>query len=181
MKDKKGVRIDNAFKKILDSSENNLHSNRKPNKIWVDHGSEFYNNILKKFFKKNEIEMYSTFDGGKSVVAERFIKTFKNKIYRHMTTVCENVYFNVLDNIVKKYNGSYHKTIKMKPKDVTDKSFIEYNEESNKIGPKFKVGDHVRISRFKNIFSKDFTPNWSEEIFVIKKIKKPRLIRRNLG
>ena len=97
------------------------------------------------------MEMYSTFNEGKSVVAERFIKTLKNKIYKHMTTVGKNVYFDVLDGIVNKCNGSYHTSIKMKLKNVTDSVFVEYVQESNKRKPKFKVGDHVRISKYKNI------------------------------
>ena len=87
-----------------------------------------------------------------------------------MTTVGKNVYFNVLD-IVDKYNNTWHSSIKMKPKDVTNDSFAEYGEESNKKDPKFKVGDHVRISKYKNIFAKGYTSNWSEEIFVVKNIK----------
>ena len=115
--------------------------------------------------------MYSTHHESKSVVAERFIKTLKNKIYKHMTTVGKNVYFNVLDDIVDKYNKTYHSSIKMKLKDVTDNSFVEYSEESNKKDPKFKTGDHVRMSKYKNIFAKGYTPSWSEEIFVVKKIR----------
>ena len=88
-----------------------------------------------------------------------------------MTNISKNVYFNVLDNIVDKYNNTYHKTIKMKPIDVEDDSFDEYNEQSNEKDPKFKVGDHVRISKFKNIFAKRYTPNWIVEIFIVKKIK----------
>ena len=113
--------------------------------------------------------MYSTDNEGKSVVAERFIRTLKNKIYKHMTAVGKNVYFIVLDDIVDKYNNTYHSTIKVKPKDVTDSSFAEYSEESNEKDPKFKVGDHVRISKYKNIFARVYTPNWSEEIVVVKK------------
>ena len=107
-------------------------SNRKPNKIWVDHGSEFYNNKSKSVLKENDIEMYSTFNEGKSVVAERFIKTLKNKVYKHMTAIGKNVYFNDLDDIVKKYNNTVHNSIKMKPKDVTDIKYVEYFEEKNK-------------------------------------------------
>ena len=87
---------------------------------------------LRVFLKENDIEMYSTHNEGKSVVAERFIKTLKNKIYKHMTRVGKNVYFNLLDDIVDKYNNSFHSSIKIKPKDVKDDSFIEYFEESNK-------------------------------------------------
>ena len=113
--------------------------------------------------------MYSTYNEGKSVVAERFIRTLKNKIYKHMTAISKNVYSDVLDCIVDEYNNTYHKTIKMKPVDVGDDSSAEYNEESNKKDPKFKLGDHVRISKFKNVFAKGCTSNWSEEIFVVEK------------
>ena len=153
MKDKKGATITNAFQKILDSSK------RKPNKIWVHQGSQFYNNSFKKWLKDNGISMYSTYNEGKSVVAERFIRTLKNKIYKHMTAISKNVYFAVLDDTVDEYNNTYHKTIKMEPIDVGDNSFAEYNEGSNEKDPKFKVGDHVRISKFKNVFAKGYTPN----------------------
>ena len=108
MKDKKGVSIVDAFQKILDDS------NRKPNKIWVDKGSEFYNNSFKKWLKDNDIEMYSIHNKVKSVVSERFIRTLKTKIDKHMTSVSKNVYFDVLDNIVNKYNNTVHRTIKTK-------------------------------------------------------------------
>ena len=88
-----------------------------------------------------------------------------------MTAISNNVYFNVLDDIVDKYNNTVHRSIKMKPIDVTSDSYAEYNEDSNVTKPKFKVGDHVRISKYKNIFAKGYTPNWSEEVFVINKIK----------
>ena len=144
---------------------------RKPNKIWVDHGTEFYNNKFKSFLKDNGIEMCSVFNEGNSVPADRFIKTLKNKIYKHMTSIGKNVYFNVLDGIVNKYNNTYHSSIKMKPKDVTDDSFVEYVEESNKKDHTFKIGDHVRISKYKNIFAKGYTPNSSEEVFVVNKLQ----------
>ena len=165
LKNKKEESIVEGLKKILNDS------NRKPNKIWVDHGSEFYNNKFKSFLKKNDIEMYSTYNERQSVVAERFIKTLKNKIYKHMTTIGKNVYFNVLDDIVDKYINSFHSSIKIKPKDVNDDSFVEYNEETNKKSPKFRVGDHVRISKYKNIFAKGYTPNWSAELFVVNKVQ----------
>ena len=91
--------------------------------------------------KINNIEIYSTYNEGKSVVAERFIRTLKNKIFKHMTAISRNVYFDVLDNIVNKYNNTVHRSIKMKPIDVIDDSYAEYNEDSNIKGPKFKVGD----------------------------------------
>ena len=145
--------------------------NRKPNKIWVDHGSEFYNNKFKKKLKEDVIEMYSANNDGKSVVAERFIKTLKNKIYKHMTIIGKNVCFNVLDDIFKDYNNSIHSSITMKPKDVKDNSFIKNVEEINEKDPEFKMGDHVRISKYKNISTKGYTRTWSEKIFVINKIQ----------
>ena len=114
--------------------------------------------------------MYSTYNERKSIAAERFIRTLKKKIFKYMTAISKNVYFDVLDDIVNKYNNTVHKTIKMKPIDVTNDYFAEYNEESNKKDPKFKIGDHVRISKYKNIFAKGYAPNWSEEVFVINKI-----------
>ena len=91
-----------------------LHSKgRKRNKIWVDKGSEFYNNSFKKWLKDNYIEMYSIHNEEKSVVAERFIRKLKNKIYKYMTSISKNVYIDKLDDIVDEYNDTYHRTIKM--------------------------------------------------------------------
>ena len=103
--------------------------------------------------------MYSTFNEEKSVAAERFIRTLKNNIFKYMTVISKNVYFDVFDDFVNKYNNTVHRTIKMKPIDVTNDSYAEYNEDSNKRNPKFKVGDHVRISKYKNIFAKGYVPN----------------------
>ena len=163
LKDKRRITIVNAFQKIISKG-------RKPNKIWVDQGSEFYNNSFKDFLKINNIEMYSTYNERKSVAAERFIRMLKNKIFKHMTAISKNVYFDVLDDIVNKYNNTVHRTIKMKPIDVTSNSYAEYNEDSNEKDPKFKVGDRVRISKYKNIFAKGYTQNWSEKDFVLVKL-----------
>ena len=114
--------------------------------------------------------MYSTHNEVKSVVTERFIRTLKNKIYKHVAAISKS-YFDVLNDIVDKYNNIYHKTIKMKPIDVKSDSFVEYNEKSNEKDPKFKVNDHVSISKSKNTFAKGYAPNWSEEIFIVRKIK----------
>ena len=130
-----------------------------------------YNNSFKEFLKIDNTEVYSPYNEGKSVVPERFIRTLKNKIFKHMTAISKNVYFDVLDNIVNKYNNTVQRTIKMKPVDVIDDSYAEYNEDSNKEDPKFKVGDHVRISKYKNVFAKGYTPNWSEKVFVVSKTK----------
>ena len=107
LKDKKGISIVNAFNKIL------KQFNRKPNKIWVDQGGEFYDNVFEKWLSDNDIIMYSTYNEGKSVVAERFIRTLKNKLYEHMTATGKKVYYDVLDDVVNKYNNTKHSTIKM--------------------------------------------------------------------
>ena len=98
--------------------------------------------------------MYSTYN-----------ETLKNKLYKHMTatrSISKNVYYVVLDDLVKKYNNTWHSTIKMKPRDVKDNNITEYVEKPNKKDPTFNIGDRVRISKHKNIFAKGYTPNWSE-------------------
>ena len=114
--------------------------------------------------------MYSIYNKGKYVVAERFIGMLKTKIYKHMTSASKGVYIGKLDDIVNEYNKTY-RTITMKPVDVKDNSYIEFSKEVNDKDSKFKVGAHVRISKCKNIFAKGYTPNWSEQVFVIKKLK----------
>ena len=165
LQDKIGVSIVNAFQKILDDS------NRKPNKIWVDKRSEFYNNYFKKWLKDNDIEMYSIHKEGKSVVAEIFIRRLKTKIYKYMTSVSKNVYIDKLNDIVGEHNNTYHRAIKMNPVDVKDNAYIDFKKNVNDKHPKFRVMEHVRISKCKNIFAKGYTPNWSEEVFVVSKIK----------
>ena len=115
--------------------------------------------------------MYSTHNEGKSVVAERVIRTLRNKIYNYMTSVSKNVYIDKLDDIVDEYNNIYHRAIKMKLVDVKGNTYIDFKKEVNDEDLKFKVGDSVRISKYKNIFAKGYMSSWSEEVFVISKIK----------
>ena len=116
--------------------------------------------------------MYSIHNEGKSVVAERFIRTLKTKIYKYMTSVSKNVYIDKLDDTVSEHNNTYHRTITMKPIDLQDNTYIDFEKKVTDRDPRFKVGDNVRISNFKNIFAKRYTPNWSEEVFGIKTVKK---------
>ena len=164
LKDKKGISITNGFKKII------KQSGRKPNKIWVDQGSEFYNNDFKKCLSGNNIIMYSTYNEGKSEVVERFIRTLKNELYKHMTATSKSIYYNILADVVSEYNDTKHSTIKMKQKDVKDGNKRVYIDEHNEKTAMYNVGDGVRISKFKNIFPKGYTPNWRTEIFIIDKI-----------
>ena len=163
-KGKNRISIVNAFDEII------KQSNRKPNKIWVDQEGKFYNNVFKKWLSDNDIIMYSTYNEGKSVVAERSIRPLKNKLYKHMTATGKNVYYDVLDDVVNKHNNTKHSTIKMKPIDVKDNNKRVYIDEHNEKDSRFKVGDRVRISKFKDIFAKGYTPNWSTEIFIVDKI-----------
>ena len=142
LKDKKGITITNAFQKIL------KESNRKPNKIWVDKGSEFYNNSFKKWLKDNDTEMYSIHNEGKSVVAKRFIRTLHGSNIKYMAAISKNVYIDKIDDIVNEYNNTNHRTTKMKPADVQDNTYIDsvairFKDKDRK----FKFGDHVRISK----------------------------------
>ena len=136
----------------------------------MDQGSEFYNRIFNKWLSVNDIIMYSTFNEGKSVVAERFIRTLKNKLHKHMTATGKNVYYDVLDDVVNEYNNTKHNTIKTKPKDVKNDNNRVYIDEHNEKSARYNVGDRVRISKSKNIFAKGYTPNWSTEIFIVDKI-----------
>ena len=163
LKDERGITINNDFQKVLDESK------RKPNNIWIDKGSKSYNRTMKSEIEESEIEMYLTHDEGKSFVAGRFIKTSKNEIHKYMTSISKNMYIDKL-NIVNKYNNIYHTTIKKNPSALNQAYILTLNKENNKEGSNFKVGDIVRISKYKNIFAKGFVPNWSEEVFVIKKV-----------
>ena len=143
LKDKKGITITNAFQKILKES-----NRRKPNKTWVDKGSESYNSSSKKQLKDNDTEMYSIHNEGKSVVAKRFIRTLHGSNIKYMAAISKNVYIDKLDDIVNEYNSTNHRTIKMKQADVQDNTYIDsvairFKDKDRK----FKFGDHVRISK----------------------------------
>ena len=124
--------------------------------------------------------MYSAHNEGKSVVAERFIRTLKNKIYKQMTSISKNVYIDKVDHIVNKYNNTYRRTIKMKYVDVKPSIYIDFNKENNKESPKYKVGDHVRILKYENIFARGYVPNWFENTvpwtYVISDLKREEIV-----
>ena len=120
--------------------------------------------------------MYSTHNEEKSVVAERFIRTLKGKIYKYMTSISKNVYIDKLDDIVDEYNNTYHTTIKMKPIDVKDITYINTSKEINNKDPIFKVGDRVRISKYKNIFAKGYMPNTIPWTYVINDLNDEEII-----
>ena len=111
---------------------------------------------MKSWLQDNNIEIYSTHNEEKIVVAKIFTRNVKRRVYKYMTSVLKNVY------IVKKHNNIYHRAIKMKPVDIKDNTYVNFGKEINDKDPKFQVGDHVRISKYKNIFAKGYTSNWSE-------------------
>ena len=115
--------------------------------------------------------MYTTYNEGKSVVAERFIRTLKNKINKYMTSILKNMYIDKLDDIVNKYTNTYNSAIKVKPDNVKSNTYIDFSKEIGYKDTEFEIDDIIRISKYKNIFAKVYTLNWSEDVFVIKKIQ----------
>ena len=119
----------------------------------------------------NDLEMYSTHNEGNSVIPERFIRTLKNKIYKYMTSVSKNVYIDKSACIINEYKNRHHGTIEMKPNDVKSSNYIDFAVENKDKDLKYEVGNHLRISRYKNIFARGYAANWSVEVFVIKNVK----------
>ena len=126
--------------------------------------------MMRSVFIMNNLGVYSTHNKGKSVIAERLIRTVKNKIDKSMTSV-SNKYIDNSDDIVTKYDNIYRKTIKIKPVDVKPNICIDFSKEINNEDPKFKIGDIVGISKHRNSLAKDCTPNWPGEFFAIKKLE----------
>ena len=128
-------------------------SNRKPNKIWVDKGSKFYNRSMKSWLEKNAAELYSTCNEGKSIVVERPLGNLKNKIHMYITLI-SNVNIYKLDDIVNKHSNTFQNTIKIKPADVKSSTNINCSKEINDENSKSKNGDFVGISKYKRHFCK---------------------------
>ena len=171
LKNKNYNEIINSFKDIFKKSK------RKPKMIQSDEGSEFTNKQVQKFFNDNNIKWYHTFNRDiKCSICERFNRTILNKIYKNFTLNNSTIWIKDLNKLVKEYNNSYHRTIKMKPVDASKKSNENivrknYNFEIITNKKKFKIGDKVRISLLKNTFEKGYTSNWSEQIYIIDDIK----------
>ena len=179
LKDKKGETVANAFKEIMKKS------NRKPNKLWVDQGKEFYNQHMYKIFKfKNEDilekdengeyknHIYSVFNSGKNPAIERFNKTLTNKLWKQFTVQENQKWLNILQTITSKYNNTIHRTINTTPSLASkNPSLVKIKEEiySNK-KPKFKINDRVRIFKYKNKFEKGYRGYWTKEAFKVTKI-----------
>ena len=171
LKDKKGETVSEAFKTIL-------KEDRKPEYLWVDKGKEYYDKHVKDLLEKNNIRMYSTENEEKSSVCERWNRTIKTKMWKQFTVQGNTQYLDMLPKLVKKYNNTKHSSIKMTPIEASKKKnegmvyfnlYGDIQQLSSK--PKFKFGDKVRISKYKrSVFDKGYTPNWTEEMFIIDEI-----------
>ena len=164
LKDRKAKTFLDGFVGIVNESK------RKPNKLWVDQGKEIYKSFMQIWLDDN-ILMYSTHNEGKPVVAERFIRTLKTKIYKKMTTNNSKSYLGYLNKLVNEYNNTYHRSVGKKPIDADFSALTEETESSYK-STKLKVGDRFRITKYKNIFRKGYTEIWSIETFVIDSVLK---------
>ena len=171
LKDKTGKTVANAFKKIFKEK-------RIPKFLWTDKGKEFYNKKTKSLLDQHNIKLYSTENEEKSSVVERWNRTIKNKMWKEFTKQSSTQYLDMLAEIVDEYNNSYHSSVNMTPVQASEKEnqgIVYYNLYA-KIKPiktkaKLKVGDTVRLSKYKRkLFDKGFTPNWTEELFLISKV-----------
>lgn len=170
LKTKTGVEVSNAFKEIL------LDSRVKPKNLQTDQGKEFYNVNFQSLMKENDIIHYCTYSKTKASIAERVIRTIKEKLFKYFSLHGTYKWIDILSSIVNEYNHTKHRTIGIKPCDVSRKmeqSLLKTRYNHIKIAGKgkFMVNDMVRISKAKHVFSKGYTPNWTTEIFKIKKVQ----------
>ena len=167
LKTKTGVEVAEAFNKIFKEG-------RRPAKLWVDKGREFYN----KNFMGLKIELYSTENEEKSCVIERWNRTMREKMFKYFTANNTRRYVDVISEMVDTYNNGRHSSVKMAPVAASDKKnervvwFNLYgNEPAMDIKFKFAVGDRVRITKKKGIFDKGFMPRWTEEVFTVSQVQ----------
>ena len=183
LKNKTAVTVRNAFEELF---ENSLDGHSPPMKLYTDNGSEFYNKTFKKFRDDHEIELYSTYNQpdersqgpSHNPVIERFNRTLKNIMYKKFTERGNRVWFDILDELMESYNNKMHRTIKMSPYEATKdpesilKTIQSHNNENSTLNEKikFKVGDRVRLFKWKSKFEKGYTHKWSKEIFIVDKV-----------
>ena len=176
LKNKTGVEIIRAFAKIWDSKQ------KPPKYLWTDKGKEFDNKPFRDLLEKKKVHLYWTENEEKSSVVERWNRTIKSRMWKYFTKNRRGVYVDVLPSIIEKYNNTYHRAIKCTPSDARKPSNYEHvfnalynnknlNTTSLRPPPKFKIGDHVRISKLKRKFEKGYTANWTEEVFTIEKVQ----------
>jgi hypothetical protein len=172
LKSKSAESVMEAFDKLFKTSK------RKPGKLWTDQGTEFTNNKFRDFLKSHNIELYHVFNEGKACVIERFNRTLGEMIQKHLTATNSTKYIDILQKLLDEYNNRHHSSIKMSPFEASDlkNSPQVLKNNNNKLiltnRRLFKVGDRVRIYRYKTLFEKGYKPNWTKEIFVISEINK---------
>ena len=169
LKDKTGPAVRDAFQHIVRTS------GRKPEKLWVDEGKEFYNRSLKKWLADHDIEMYSTHNEGKAVVIERFNRTLKSRMWRHFTAQSKHVYIDALPKLLSQYNNTVHRSIGMNPTEASQNArepFVQRPSVHVAPRPKFEVADQVRVTVNKRHFERGYTPNWTEEVFVVHDVQR---------
>ena len=182
MRNKSGLSITNGFKTILSEgpqggseSPQGGFAVQKPEKLWVDRGSEFYNKTFKSLLKEYETKLYSTYSDLKAVFIERFNRTLLHIINKPMFINGDGNWVKILNDTVITYNNNIHSTINMTPIDASNNpDKVKYYVKSTNATPKFKVGDYVRNADIRNIFSKGYTSNWNRELFKIKEVLKTR-------
>jgi len=152
----------------------NILKKANPKFLQTDNGTEFYNTQFQDLMKKYKIKHYSSYSVIKCSIAERVIQTLKNNIYKHFTATGTWNWYNTISKIIHNYNNTKHRTIKCTPSearmDTNKNKFNTYKSSEKLYKPKFKVNDKVRISKYKHIFSKGYTPNWTTEIFTVSKV-----------
>ena len=177
LKDKKGETIVNALKEIF------KESGRRPAKLWTDKGREFFNKDVRDL-----VELYATENEEKSSIAERWIRTMKEKMFKYFTDNNTNKYIDVLPNLVEDYNNTVHSSTKLTPTDASKeenelkvwRNLYPDRYKTSRLNPKFSVGDEVRITKKKKVFEKGYTTRWTEEIFTIKEIRETNPITYKL-
>ena len=180
LKNKSGLSIANGFKLVLGENPHGGSESRKPEKLWVDRGSEFYNKTFKSLLKEygtgkaaSGIELYSTYSDLKAVFIERFDRTLLHIINKPMFINGAGNWVNILNDAVLTYNNNIHSTINMTPVDASNNpDKVKYTFNFKNIKPKFKVGDYVRNADKRNIFSKSYTSNWNRELFKVNEVLK---------
>lgn len=165
IKNKTGIEVSKAMKSIIDEAS------YTPNNLQSDQGKEFYNSHFQALMKRFHINHYSTYSTKKAAIVERVIRTLKNKLYKQFSARGSYRWVELLPSITNAYNSTKHRTIGMKPKDVKENTTIR-SYDYIKVAPKkrkFHLGDIVRISKYKTLFEKGYTPSWSTELFKIVK------------
>ena len=181
LKNKKGETMVKAFKTIFEEG-------RTPGKLWTDKGTEFYNKNMNDLRKLNNIELYSTENEEKSSIAERWIRTMKEKMFKYFTDNNTYKYIDVLPDLVEDYNNTVHSSTKLTPIDASKKkneltvwrNLYPDRYKTSRLNPKFSKGDEVRITKKKKVFEKGYTTRWTEEIFTIKEIRETNPITYKL-